>query len=430
MFKLNIFWLSVFSITCLMGFPLIIVCTFLLGLFFTNRKISYCLLGLIVSIFSQTRLNYYREFLDYKPDLAGTWVVVESEGKEFQQQLVLEKGVTKVLAKIAKYPRIYPSSKVKLNGELAKLDLGDPFQRSYIVNGISWEVKAPYPEVIIAANASNDYCTNLKPIYAYELGQFLCGVVIGKYELRAENIQLFKDLGITHVLSVSGYNVTLVATLLLGFSGRINRRKLYRLIPICLLIYLQIVGSDNVPAARAVIMALVTILATATGRPTAIWLAILYTNLVFFWVNPLIYLSISWQLSLSALLGILLLTEPLTKYLKFAPRVIRSELAVSLAASIATAPVLLINFGSLSWISPLANLIILPLIPYAMLLGGVLLVFGFTQPISLFLLNLAEVVWNLLLFVLDLVNKYKLVTIVIFLSLLILYAISTKQKKI
>jgi len=368
--------------------------------------------------------------LDYKPDLAGTWVVVESEGKEFQQQLVLEKGVTKVLAKIAKYPRIYPSSKVKLNGELAKLDLGDPFQRSYIVNGISWEVKAPYPEVIIAANASNDYCTNLKPIYAYELGQFLCGVVIGKYELRAENIQLFKDLGITHVLSVSGYNVTLVATLLLGFSGRINRRKLYRLIPICLLIYLQIVGSDNVPAARAVIMALVTILATATGRPTAIWLAILYTNLVFFWVNPLIYLSISWQLSLSALLGILLLTEPLTKYLKFAPRVIRSELAVSLAASIATAPVLLINFGSLSWISPLANLIILPLIPYAMLLGGVLLVFGFTQPISLFLLNLAEVVWNLLLFVLDLVNKYKLVTIVIFLSLLILYAISTKQKKI
>lgn len=430
MLRLNIAWLSICSIVSLIGNVYLLVVALVLGLILVNsRKYFICLVVPLVTL-SLFRHNAYQQYLAKKPDIIHPGEIVEVAENQFRQRIIVDLGDMRLLANIAKYPQLSPGTKVRIKGSLSQLNLEDQFDKNSIVNGIGWKIDNAEVEVIEIGPLRKNYCYLLKPIYAYELGQFLCGITIGQYELKEENEDLFKNLGITHVLSVSGYNVTLLMGLLLKLSGYINRRKLYLIIPLLLLSYLQIVGVDNIPAARAVIMAIITILATATGRPAAIWLAILYTNLVFFWVNPLIYLSISWQLSLSALLGILLLTDPITKVLEFIPVFFRSELAVSLAASMATAPVLLLNFGELSWISPVANLIILPLIPYAMLLAGIVIVVGFIEPLRIILFFWSELIWQFLLNILVVVNSYKLEVVVLF-SLLIIssYAYFKYTKK-
>lgn len=419
MLRLNTVWLSICSIAILIGSVHLLVIVLIIRFILVNKRKYFVCLVFPLMIVSSFREVAYQKYLANKPDITHAGKVIEVAETLFQQVIIVNLGEARILANLAKYPQIRPDSIVKVSGNLIQLDIENKFEKNSVINGIGWKIDNAEVKIIEVGIEPKDYCDLLKPVYAYELGQFLCGITIGQYQLKEENEDLFKGLGISHVLSVSGYNVTLLMSLLLKLSGRINRRKLYLVIPLLLFGYLQIVGTDNIPAARAVVMAIVTILATATGRPAAIWLAILYTNLLFFWINPLVYLSISWQLSLSALVGILLLTDSITKALKFIPMFIRGELAVSLAASLATAPVLLLNFGELSWISPVANLIILPMIPYAMLLAGIVIIAGFIEPLRIILFFWSELVWRLLLKILIVVNSYKLEVMTLFLVLII-----------
>ncbi|MCR4312347.1 MAG: ComEC/Rec2 family competence protein, partial [Candidatus Uhrbacteria bacterium] len=70
--------------------------------------------------------------------------------------------------------------------------------------------------------------------------------------------------------------------------------------------------------------------------------------------------------------GLISLTPLVTRRLRFVPETLglREALASTFAATLATLPLLVIAFGQISFVAPLANLLVLPLVPFVMLSGA------------------------------------------------------------
>src|SRR5439155_25724963 len=80
--------------------------------------------------------------------------------------------------------------------------------------------------------------------------------------------------------------------------------------------------------------------------------------------------DVGLQLSATATGGLLYLGDPFSRRLAFLPRAIREGLATTLAATLPTIPIIAAVFGRVSLVSPLANLVAVPLFPPLMLAGA------------------------------------------------------------
>ncbi len=120
---------------------------------------------------------------------------------------------------------------------------------------------------------------------------------------------------------------------------------------------------------RASIMVALVIIARAIGRPYAALRALSCAGLIMILHNPyLIVFDPGFQLSFLATLGLVLLSEPFEKRLTLVPEMLRGVLSTTLATQLFVLPLLLFSMGSLSVVSILANVLVLPLVPPAMLL--------------------------------------------------------------
>src|SRR5207249_9290639 len=80
--------------------------------------------------------------------------------------------------------------------------------------------------------------------------------------------------------------------------------------------------------------------------------------------------DVGFLLSATATGGLLYLGDPISRRLAFLPRAIREGLATTLAATLPTIPIIAAVFGRVSLVSPLANLLAVPLFPPLMLAGA------------------------------------------------------------
>jgi competence protein ComEC len=110
-----------------------------------------------------------------------------------------------------------------------------------------------------------------------------------------------------------------------------------------------------------------------------------YTAIIMLWHNPLLlWHDLGFQLSFLATIGLVGLSEPLTKKLTVVPDVLgmRVNLATTLGAILMTEPLLLWRFGRLSLVAPFVNISVLPLIPMAMGIGSLSLLGLIWAPIG------------------------------------------------
>lgn len=96
------------------------------------------------------------------------------------------------------------------------------------------------------------------------------------------------------------------------------------------------------------------------------------------WNPLLLWYDASFQLSFAAVIGITELSPWLLKVFKRVPSVlaIRESLTATVAAEIATLPIAILIFRQFSFIAPVTNILVAPLIPPAMLMGTVTLILG------------------------------------------------------
>jgi len=203
------------------------------------------------------------------------------------------------------------------------------------------------------------------------------GFVLGEdEEIDAATREDFRRSGLAHLLAVSGQNVTLLALLAMPLLGALGIPLRERLVWILALIALYVPLAGAGPSIqRAAVMGGAGLLATLGGRRASRLHALALALVVTLAIDPAIAGDVGWQLSFAAVLGILLLAAPLRDALLARwgaggiRRTLAEGVAVTVAATLATAPLIAFYFESFSTVTLLANVAAMPAVAPAMWLG-------------------------------------------------------------
>jgi competence protein ComEC len=204
----------------------------------------------------------------------------------------------------------------------------------------------------------------------------------------------FSRVGASHIIAISGFNMAIIAGVVMGGLERALKRKRLAVFLgiIVLALYTLLVGA-NAAVVRAAIMSSMLVIAPLLKRKTYVPASLASVVIMMSFQNPLVLWDLSFQLSFFAVLGLALFTEPLTKRFDallngFFPRsiarllniLLNEPVVVSLAALSMTLPLIVLYFQRFSLVSLLVNVLIVPVQPLVLMLGGVALLTAMASP--------------------------------------------------
>lgn len=216
----------------------------------------------------------------------------------------------------------------------------------------------------------------------------LSGIVLGtKSSLDASFNEKLRDTGTIHIVVASGTNISIFAGIILFILINLvkaNRRLAIAGAFIFIWAYIFFIGFQP-PIVRAGIMASIVFVAGILGREGDSLRALFIAAAIMLLFVPSWLFDLGFQLSFLATLGIILLGKRFSQIgerIKRIPVLVRETLAMTLAAQVAVLPLIIYKFGSFPLISPLVNLLVVPIVPFIMVLGFILGIIGLISPIS------------------------------------------------
>lgn len=211
-------------------------------------------------------------------------------------------------------------------------------------------------------------------------------MLFGGYDgLKPELVDSFTITGIVHILSVSGSHISLLAAVMAGFGGLLHLPKTVTAVLVVGLIAIYSLLAGAVPPViRSAIMGGLAFVALALDRERDARRILLLTGLVMLLISPLLFFHISFQLSFLATAGLLYLAPVWQKYFREhgCNAYIAAGLSITLAAQLATLPILAWYFNQLSLSALLANLVVVPLVEIIIVLGLFAGVVAFILPFA------------------------------------------------
>ena len=238
------------------------------------------------------------------------------------------------------------------------------------VNEIYGNIGNPIKKRLI--NIKNNVESIYGRIFSYKESGLLNGIMLGNKEgISQEARNEFIRTGTIHIVALSGYNVTIVAEGIMKFLGIFLSRSLSTVGGVTGILLFVVMTGLQTSAIRAGIMATLLLFARIVGRPYLASRILFITGFIMVFINPrILAYDVSFQLSFLATLGIIYIDPILKpKLLWIKNDFLISTLSATLSAQIAVFPFILYIMGTLSVISPLINILILPIIPAIMFLG-------------------------------------------------------------
>jgi len=216
---------------------------------------------------------------------------------------------------------------------------------------------------------------NLQAALPSHQAALMSGILLGE---RAEFTDEFKEAmkasGTTHIVALSGFNISIIGMLVSNMlSSFMSRRRSFYVTLVFIILFVLMTGAEA-SVVRAAIMGIIMLLAAQTSRIYNFRNAITLTAFLMLLLDPtLLVFDVGFQLSFTALLGIIYLEPVFKKYspLKKEPGFLswRDNLRQTTAAQLAVLPIVLTTFGSFNPLSLIANVLILEFIPATMLFG-------------------------------------------------------------
>ncbi|NEQ35425.1 MAG: DUF4131 domain-containing protein [Okeania sp. SIO3I5] len=201
-------------------------------------------------------------------------------------------------------------------------------------------------------------------------GPLVSAMVLGRravdlsYELRDQFVQV----GLAHVLAASGFHVSLILGVVLTVTKNLPSGARFSFGILTLIIYVGLTGGSP-SVLRAAFMGLAALLAIVSQRQVQPLAALVVAATLLLLIDPLWIWDLGFQLSFLATLGLLVTVPPLMKRLDWLPSGIASLVAIPIAASVWTLPLLLSVFYVVSPYALLVNIITAPLVA-VITLGG------------------------------------------------------------
>ncbi len=338
-----------------------------------------------------------------EPDVRDTYVNLRVRVETLAVQeldVAPAKGI--VLVRAPRYPEIQYGDRLRIRGQLETPPIFDTFSykdylaRSGIYSLVRWaQVDLlergqgnPFWAAILAfkRHTHNVIAHILPEPSAALLSGILLGVESG---LPADLVADFATTGTAHIIAISGFNIAIVSAVVTSLSVRLaGRRYAAWFSTAAIALYTLFVGAAAA-VVRAAVMGCVAVWGAHFGRqnsaPNALWATAL---LMTAW-NPHTLWDLGFLLSFAATLGLILFADPLQRrfeaflarllpatWVEFAAGFFNESLVLTACAQLTTLPIIVYNFRTLSLVTLLSNILVLPAQTQVMLWGAVATVGG------------------------------------------------------
>lgn len=341
-------------------------------------------------------------------------VAAEPDIRDSLQRLRIDVNGSAILVATVPYPEYQYLDKVNVTGQLKSPPRLQNFNyKNYLLKeGIYSVMDFPTVELLPEKHEYNIFS------YAYENILFLKsklifsvssnfsppqnfvinGVVFGKDNDWPRDLkEKFTYSGLSHITAVSGSNIVIlikILAILLLSIGLWRQQALWASVALVWL-YIALVGFPA-SAVRAGIMGSILLLAEIFGRQNTSSRSIMLAGAFMILHNPfLLFYDVGFQLSFLASMGIIHVKPLIDSFLGFRQesksksqfKVIFKKVfvflldivSITLSAQVLVLPILIYNFGKVSLISPMTNLLVLPIVPFLMVFGfisGILGIFS------------------------------------------------------
>ena len=386
---------------------------FLIFSFFKKdrRKIifGFCILMLAFGVWRSHEIMSRRPseisqsfIVGQKADFNGAVVEEPDRRSDFAQYVLKNERFGRILVKTNLYPEYFYGDILKISGNLEKPEnfSGFDYQNYLAKDNIFLISRNPEITLLNRPESLNFYAHLLilkknfiaiiDKILSEPKSSFLAALLVGARRTLPDNLtSAFNITGTSHIVAISGYNISIISIMMLNFLSYLllPRRLIFWIVIISILMFTLIAGA-GASVVRAAIMGGLLVLAGREGRFYLVTNAIVFAGAAMLFANPyLLRYDTGFQLSFLAALGLIYLAPHFNRWFAGLPNFLsfRANLSATLSAQIMTFPIIFWEFGRVSLVATLANVLILPAIPTTML-------FGFLSGLSGFIsLKIAEI---------------------------------------
>lgn len=400
------------------------------SMFWKDKKIrlvvlcgAFLILGVwrYTSVLPDNSENRIESFNGQTKNLIGT-IIEEPDERESHIKLTVRptEYSGKVLVKVPRYPEYQYGDKLSMVCKLETPPVFEDFDYAKYLSRDQIYSICNYPKSVqvldnnqgnfVIANifkTKQKFAGTLNKIFPEPHSSFLGGLLYGERRgIPPEIKEEFRKTGVTHIIAISGYNITIVIGMF--FSALmlvwIPRRYAFWVALIGISFFVILTGAEAA-VVRAAIMGFVLLTAKQVGRPSEATNALVLSAGIMLIHNPkLLIFDVGFQLSFAATLGLVYIVPIFKKRFKKIPSPlgIKDTLLDTLAAILATLPLILFYFGAMSLVAPFANVAILLFIPWVMFFGFLAGVVG------LIWLPLGQVIgiiaWAIMDYILKIIN--------------------------
>ncbi len=335
----------------------------------------------------------------------GKKVVVEgritndpaSNGKNIQLVVRPNGKKEQVLVNMSKFAKFQYGTRIRLTGKIQEAPVFNDFNyRDYLATkhifAVMW-----YPAVEVLEKGSYGNAgsfifskiLNFKHVLQGVIQQNLQGsyaAILNAFVLGDQN-QMGDDLkqqlnvtGLRHIVAISGQHIVILTGMIEAFLLAIGCwKKQAIVISICVMIFFIVLTGAEASAVRSGIMGGFFFFGQYLGRTRAALRGLVFACALMLFLNPLLlFHDVGFQLSFLAVLGMIVSLKFFQHCFRKVPSVlgVRDMIATNFSAQLFTFPILIYNFGYISIIGILANVLILPIASLLLGLGFLFLLAG------------------------------------------------------
>lgn len=344
-------------------------------------------------------------------------VVREPEIKNNGARLVVKTDKGKILVSTGNYPEYFYGDVLEIKGKLQEPKIfsaqggpasgGDDFNyKNYLAkDGIYYVCYWPKIEIIERNKGNpvfgailkfkNNTTDTIEKIMPFPEVALLEGIIFGNRQIFSEELkEALSVTGTSHIVAVSGMNIVIISEIMMFalIALGIWRKQAFWFVLVLIFIFILMIGAPA-SAVRAGIMGAILLYAQKIGRISNASRIMVFAATIMLIFNPLLLrYDVGFQLSFLAVFGLIYI-KPIFDEL-ILKRIKKEELntifqiiTTTIAAQIAVLPVLIYNFGRISFVSPLTNILIVPFIMFLTIIGLIFvagaIIFGFLGKILL-----------------------------------------------
>lgn len=301
-----------------------------------------------------------------------------------------------VLVQASRYPAHQYGDVLRVSGDLETPPVFEDFSyKDYLARqGVHTMMRRPYIEQIGQGEGSPVLAsiytlkarakTVIAAIFPEPEASLLTGILLGYERGIPDDVRdAFSRTNTTHIIAISGFNITILAGIFaLIFERLLGRRRATPAVIAGIVLYTVLVGG-SAAVVRAALMGILYVVAIHYGRQSDALTSLVAAAVAMTILNPYTLWDVGFQLSFAATLGLIVMVPPLEEAFegtlarfveagraRTVTSLLNEALIVTLAAQIATIPIMVYYFHKISVVGLLANFAILPAQPPVMLLGG------------------------------------------------------------